>query len=65
MPIYSDLLEDLKTRVKCPYISDMRFSPYKEKARCELEQMDLSQYPIEMREKVFRYLYVENKNLFE
>lgn len=53
-----DLLEDLRKKVKCAYISDMRYS-YQNIARKEFEKMDLSQYPNEMYKDAFHYLYKE------
>ena len=57
-----DLLDDIKKRIDCTYISDMHFSPNKELAQYEFEHMDLSKYPDGMREEAFQYLYWDSKS---
>lgn len=57
-----DLLEDIRKKINCTYISDMRFSPSKELAQYEFEHMDLSIYSAEMRKEAFQYLYWDSKS---
>lgn len=57
-----DLLDDIKKKINCTYISDMRLSPVKELAQYEFEHMDLSIYSAEMRKEVFQYLYWDSKS---
>lgn len=41
----ADLLEILRCRLNCTYISDLRIEPYNSCARALLDMMDLSEYP--------------------
>lgn len=61
IPAYCDLFEDLRKKVECMYISDMRFSPYNGIARHEFSRMDLSKYPAEMLLDAVQYLYGESE----
>jgi len=57
-----DLLDDLRKKINCTYISDMRFSPNKELAQYEFEHMDLSKYSADMRKDALQYLYWDSNS---
>ena len=52
-----DLLESLRELVHCAYISDLRFDPYLEQAKRELQKMDVSHYPLPVLEEGIGYLF--------
>lgn len=54
-----DLFEDLKSIVRCEYISDMRYSPCIEQARNAITRMDLSKYSLFALNDAAEYLYAE------
>lgn len=58
-----DLFETLRETVNCACISDMRFAPYRDKARRELTRLDLAVYPLSVLEDMSEYLY-ESKLAF-
>lgn len=53
----ADLLDILKCRLRCTYISDLRIEPYNSYARTMLEEMDLSGYPYRDIIDVLKYVY--------
>ena len=54
-----DVFEELKKVVRCENISDMRFSPWQEKARKAIACMELSDYPMFALSDAANYLYGE------
>ena len=52
-----DLFEDLRKAVNCEYISDMKFDPFKEKAKHEVVKLDFDLYSTESQEDMADYLY--------
>ena len=54
-----DLFEELKRIVRCEYISDLRYSPWKEKGREAIVRMNLSEYTMFALEDAAEYLYGE------
>ena len=53
----ADLLEILKCRLHCTYISDLRMEPYNSGARALLEGMDLEAYHPRHIVDVLKYVY--------
>lgn len=54
-----DLFEKLRSELQCEYISDMRYSPWLEKARIRLAQMDLKNYSVLKLNEIAGYLYMD------
>lgn len=54
-----DLFEDLKSIVRCEYISDMRYSPWIELARNAITWIDLNEYSLFELNDAAEYLYAE------
>lgn len=52
-----DLFEDLKERVWCDYISDLKCEPWLDMARRVITQMNLSIYPLFALNDAAEYLY--------
>ena len=52
-----DLFERLRQAVGCAYVSDLRFSPYRETAKREAGKLDLGAYPLPVLEDLTEYLY--------
>lgn len=52
-----DLFEDLRIRVQCTYISDLRFNPWLKKARKEITGMKLDIYGLNALNDAANYLY--------
>ena len=57
-----DLFEELKQIVRCGYISDLRYSPWKEKGREAIARMNLSEYSMFTLEDAAEYLYGEKRS---
>lgn len=53
----ADLLEILRCRLNCTYISDLRIEPYNSCARTLLEEIDLGGYPYRDIIDVLKYVY--------
>lgn len=60
MQTQRELLEELRARLLCDYISDMRLEPYKSAAKQMLAEMDLSVHPLRMLSDAAEYLYGVN-----
>lgn len=54
-----DLLEKLKENIGCAYISDLRFAPWRERARSAIAELDLQTYPLTALSDAADYLYGE------
>ena len=54
-----DLFEELKRIVRCDYISDLRYSPWREQARKAIAAMDLSEFSLFAINDAAEYLYGE------
>lgn len=54
-----DLFEELRDRVKCMYISDLQYMPWKKAAQSEMEGMDLQPYSTLALSDAAQYLYGE------
>lgn len=53
----TDIFETLKTTLGCEYISDMKFEPYRTKAKESLKSMELSALSLSELKDLVRYLY--------
>ena len=54
-----ELFEELKECVRCEYISDLRYAPWKNQARKAIAKMDLSGYSLFVLSDAAEYLYSE------
>lgn len=54
-----DLFEELRDRVQCAYISDLRYNPWLQAARKEITKMDLGVYGLNSLKDAAEYLYGE------
>ena len=54
-----DLFEELKRVVRCEYISDLRYSPWREQAKKAIAAMDLSEFSLFALNDAAEYLYGE------
>ena len=55
-----DLFEELRELVGCTYISDLRYSPWREQARMTIARMELSEYSLTALCDIAEYLYGGN-----
>ena len=53
----TDIFETLKNTLGCEYISDMKFEPYRTKAKEVLKSMELSALSLSELKDLVRYLY--------
>lgn len=53
----TDIFETLKNILGCEYISDMKFEPYRTKAKEALKSMDLSILSLSDLKDIAQYLY--------
>lgn len=58
-----ELLEKLRKRVGCLYISDLRYEPYKLLAKQELQALNLQEYTLRELTDAAQYLYEANAHL--
>ena len=56
----TDLFEELQQELGCMYISDMRFSPYQERAKELMRNRPLNIYSLRMLSDAAEYLYRRN-----
>lgn len=56
-----DLFEELKRVVRCEYISDLRYSPWREQAKKAIAAMDLSEFSLFALNDAAEYLYGEKQ----
>ena len=52
-----DIFEDLKSKVGCPFISDLKFDPYVVPAKSLLGVLDLSCYSLQSLNDAAGYFY--------
>ena len=57
-----DLFEDLKAKLGCEYISDLRYDPWIKQARKEIIKLDLSKYSLFELADAAEYLYFEKRS---
>ena len=55
-----ELLEKLRNRLSCLYISDLRYEPYKLLAKQELQTLNLQEYTLRELTDAAQYLYEAN-----
>ena len=55
-----ELLEKLRNRLGCLYISDLRYEPYKLLAKQELQTLNLQEYTLRVLTDAAQYLYETN-----
>lgn len=52
-----DLFDEVALRVGCEYVSDMRFSPYNQRAKAALKEIDYTRYSLQNLADIYGYLY--------
>ena len=51
-----DIFEELRKKLGCMYISDMRYAPYRRQALGTVSLLDLGKYPVEQLSDLSEYL---------
>ena len=58
---FRDVFEELREKVMCDYLSNLKYMPWKKAALDGLSTMDLSQYPLHSLNELAEYMFGEKQ----